>query len=194
MGLVLVAPLPAEEPVSLEEARSHFRVDSTEEDPLIALFIKSARQHVEQTTGRALITQHWRYTVDRPPSYWEPIRLGRSPLISVETFTYVDQSGAPTVWASSNYIVDTSAVNGELTLAYGKSWPPSRYIRNALTIDFTAGYGSSPDDVPFDLRAAILLIANDLFMNREAQVTGTIIQENETVERLLSPYRTTLVA
>ena len=51
MPLQLVTP-PAEEPVSLSDAKLHLRVDFTDDDALILAFIVAARQHSEMLTRR----------------------------------------------------------------------------------------------------------------------------------------------
>ena len=55
MPLQLVTP-PAEEPVSLAEARLHLRVDFTDDDALITSLIAAARQAAETLTGRQFVT------------------------------------------------------------------------------------------------------------------------------------------
>lgn len=47
------------------------------------------------------------------------------------------------------------------------------------------------EDYPnaFSIKAAALLIIGDLYQNREAQIVGTIVSDNPTVQRLLYPYR-----
>ena len=44
-------------------------------------------------------------------------------------------------------------------------------------------------DVPSPVVSAILLVLGDLYVNREAQSTGKALVENQTVNRLLSPYK-----
>jgi hypothetical protein len=58
MHLTLTAP-PALEPMSLEEAKLHLRLDDVAEDDLIAHLITAARLHVERSHGLALIAQGW---------------------------------------------------------------------------------------------------------------------------------------
>jgi hypothetical protein len=48
---------------------------------------------------------------------------------------------------------------------------------------------SSEDVFPASVQAAVLLIVGDLYENREAVVTGTIVARNPTVDRLLHMYR-----
>ena len=53
---------PAIEPVTRADVLSYMRVESSAEDALIDLLIPAARDYVEQSTGRALITQTWTMT------------------------------------------------------------------------------------------------------------------------------------
>lgn len=46
--------------------------------------------------------------------------------------------------------------------------------------------------VPASVRLAVLMIAADLYENREAQIVGTIRADNPAVTRLLNLYRTGL--
>lgn len=39
------------------------------------------------------------------------------------------------------------------------------------------------------IKAACLLLVGDLYKNREAQFTGTIVTDNKAVENLLYPFR-----
>ena len=66
MPLQLVTP-PAEEPVSLAEAKQHLRVDGGDDDLLIGSLITAARQAAETKTGRQLITARWKLVLDAFP-------------------------------------------------------------------------------------------------------------------------------
>lgn len=185
MGL-LQNTAPATEPVTLAEAKSHLRVDVTDDDTLITELIKAARQIVESNTGRSLITQTWRLTLDAFPRNNEAIQLEKPPLVSVQSVTYVDTNGTTQTLATSDYIVDTSHIQGEVALAYDKTWPETRPQRNAVLVNYTAGYGAA-SAVPEVLKAAIKLRLGDLFANREASIIGTIHTANpaaDAIERM----------
>ncbi len=58
----------AEEPVSLEEAKAHLRIDHDDEDARISALISAARTYVEKQTNLALATKSYRVTVDSFPT------------------------------------------------------------------------------------------------------------------------------
>lgn len=185
MGLLQTAA-PATEPITLTEAKSHLRVDVTDDDTLITELIKAARQMVEGNTGRSLITQTWRLTLDKFPPNDESIQLERPPLVSVESVQYVDTAGATQTMATADYIVDTSHIQGEVALAYDETWPETRPQRNAVIVNYTTGYGAA-SAVPEILKGAIKLRLGDLFANREASIIGTIHTANpaaDAIERM----------
>ena len=64
---------PATEPVTLDEARSHLRVDFLDDDALIVALITAARLHAEMLTGRSFITTRWKAVLDSFPG---PSRMG----------------------------------------------------------------------------------------------------------------------
>lgn len=43
--------------------------------------------------------------------------------------------------------------------------------------------------IPRRVKQAILILVADMYENREAQIVGTIVAQNATVERLLHPIR-----
>lgn len=58
---------PAQEPVSLEEAKYFMRLGGTEDDVLVSTLITAARIHIETTIGKVLITESWSYFLDKWP-------------------------------------------------------------------------------------------------------------------------------
>ncbi len=184
---------PAVEPVDLEAAKAHLRVDSPDEDDLIGGYCVSARQWAEAFTWRALIEQTWDMKFD----YGLPScihKMPMPPLISVTSVTYIDGNGDSQTLASSQYTVDAPAGPhadfGRIVPAYGVSWPSTRSVINAATVRFKAGYGDDAEDVPQQIRDAIKLYIGDLYANRESAVTGTIVTPvTRAAESLLYPYR-----
>jgi len=192
MGLALITPA-ATEPVSTSEAKAHLRVDTTDEDTLIASYVSAAVKYIETQTG-PLITQTWDYKVNREwplvDNYYS-IYLPFSPVQSVTSVSYVDIDGATQTLSAGLYQTVLSAPNPYLTKAYNQDWPQIRDIPDAITVRFVAGYGNAAA-VPAPIKSAILLMVGRLYEHREEVIAGVsagIVPAG--IEMLISPYSLT---
>lgn len=176
-GLALsVTTGPTEEPITLDDAKAHLRVDNDDagENAWITTAIQAAREQVENDTRRALFTQTLRLNLDRFP-LGNTIQIPRPPLQSVASITYVDSNGDTQTWASSNYIVDTASEPGRIVLAYGKTWPTAREQANAVAVNFVAGWTSLT--MPAAVKQLMYLWVGHWHENREAVNVGNITSE-----------------
>lgn len=187
MGLSLLEAAAAK-PVSLTEAKAQCRVDGADEDQLLDRLIGMATEQAEARTGRVLVTQKLRLTLDAFPV--GSLEVPCPPLASVQEVSYLDAAGVRTVLANTEYQVITDELVGRLLPAYGKSWPSCRIEPGSVRVDFTAGYGAAAE-VPESIRSWILLSVGTLYSQREAIVTGTIVAElpRGFWDGLLDPHR-----
>lgn len=163
---------PAEEPVSLFEAKHHLREDEDDQDALIELYTQAAREHCEQETGRLFVTQTREVVLDSFPC--GPIEILTGPVQSIESVTYVDEDGAEQTLAAEAWMF---APNPEpARVAPVLDWPRTQAGRpGAVTVRFVGGYGNAIN-VPAPLKAAILLVLGDSYENREATVLGERVE------------------
>jgi uncharacterized phiE125 gp8 family phage protein len=168
---------PLVEPVSLDEMKSHLRVDIEDHNDLISGLIAGAREYLEGATNRAFVSQTWRLSLDNFPA--GEIELPKPPLLTVDSIVYLDSEGVETTIDSSDYIVDTDSEPGRIVLASGASWPTgvSLYPVNPVQIEFTAGYGDAGSDVPQYLRQAVKLLVSHWYENPEATKEGSALRE-----------------
>lgn len=163
----------------------------TTEDDLLNAIIMAAREHVEDITGRALMTQTWDYYLDAFPC-GNSIELPFGNLQSVASVKYKDTDGTETTLTEgTDYLVEGNGEGkGRLVLPYGCTWPSvTPYPSNPITIRFVCGYVSAVA-VPFRVKAALLMICSDLYENRESQTVSTAgYQQNKTVDALLASTR-----
>ena len=154
MALLLITP-PAEEPVSLAEAKRDMRLDDdfTEHDLLIEGLITAARERYENICNRAFIRQQWQIVEWRFPAARKTILLPLSPLISVDKIAYQDPDGDWHELEEEDYQVDMSEPPKIFPVL---SWPITKSVLNAVKLTFTAGYGSAID-VPESIKNAIRL-------------------------------------
>lgn len=180
MTLMIISG-PAEEPVTLAEARAHLRLDGTNEDTLLTALITAARVVLESETRRAFVTQNWRLLLDEWPG--DTVTL---PLAPVGAVTAVTIDGTQMLDAS-RYDV---ALAGDAPRIVAKGgWPaPSRRVVG-IAIDFTAGYGAA-SAVPAPLKQALLMLVAHWFEKREPVAFGETTEEIPlTVAALIAPYR-----
>ena len=178
---------PAKEPISLEDAKSYLRITSPDPDAMVAALLAAARDRAERRCERAWITQEFVAHLD---GFWggADLLLPYPPLQSVEAIKYLsDDVGTELTVATTVYEVDTTDEPGRIRLKPGQSWPTAYSRSRAVRIEFTAGYGDEPEDVPDSARHAVRLLLGHYDRNRAAVVTGTIATElPEAVEALLS--------
>ncbi|HEY2069825.1 MAG TPA: head-tail connector protein [Rhizomicrobium sp.] len=179
MPLELVTP-PSVEPVTLDEAKAHLKVATTDDDALITQLISAARARAEWHTGRAFVTQAWILWLDAWPCN-EAVEIPLPPLQAVSAITTYAQDGTSSVLDASLY----QAASGRVALKPGVSLPVSLRPLNAVSIAFTAGYGVGESNVPALIRQAMLDIIADLYTNRgdgDGEMPLTVLA-------LLAPYR-----
>ncbi len=180
---------PEAEPLTTAEAKTFLRIDTSDEDTLVASLVKAARVWAENTTNHQMITATWDYTLDCFPGADEPIELPRTPLASVSSITYTDEAGDSQVWGPSNYTVDTSHKPGRVFPAYNVTWPTPRYHRNVVVVRFVAGYGAAATDVPENFRMAMRQLVSHWYEHREAAMPGGLSEVPISVSALLAQER-----
>lgn len=176
MSFRVVTPV-AVEPVTLADARLHLRVgsDDTTEDSLILVWITVAREYAEAYTRRALATQTLELALDRfpgsPPALpawtWSPedsaFVLDKPPVSSISSIKYTDPQGVEQTLDPSKYALSPYGTGSMVYPTYGNPWPATQATRNAVRVQYVAGYSAPPQAV----KAAILLIVGHLYENRQ---------------------------
>lgn len=184
-GLTLTSP-PQVEPVAIADVKDVLGLSTTADDTMLTAFVLAAREACEKHTGRALITQTWRLSLDHLPGeqtqWWygvrempvselygqpKPMYVPRWPLQSVSSVVLYDWDDSATTVDSSIYYVDTAQEPGRVLLRYGKVWPQvTLRVANGVEIKFVAGYGDAATDVPQPLREGIKQMAAFMFEHR----------------------------
>jgi hypothetical protein len=158
---------PIIEPVSLESMKNYLRVDDflTQDDDLISGLISASRERAEDMTARCLIAQEWTFCMDHFPSWYGhesggyffgehrhprhhsmfrsdnlAIILPRGPVLSVESITWKDFSGAVNTLDPSLYDVDLLSEPARIRPLYNGCWPFAMWDTNSVVIKFIAGY------------------------------------------------------
>lgn len=170
MAVTVTTP-PAEPVLTLAEAKAHLRVDTSDEDTLITGLVAAAGARAETFLRVSLITQSLTLTGSALRS---PICLARGPVQSITAITYTDPDGATQTLAADQYRLITSDLPEKIIPATGVVWPLTLGEPDVVAVEYVAGHGDEPGDLPADIRAALFMIVGHLYENREEAVTGTI--------------------
>ena len=176
------------DPVSLDEAKAHLRVDFPDDDALITAFVSAATLQAQSLTQRRFVMQ----TVEWVLECWRPrICLPIAPVAKdgVNSIKYVD-------WATqtqqtldpSLYVVQTEGYSVAIIPKFATIWPLLfAWSPEPIVINFNVG--EAVDKVPSNVKAAIKLIVGHLYENRQAVVVDAsrvqAIELPQGVEALL---------
>lgn len=177
------------DPVSLAEAKSHLRIDFTDDDDLIRALVSAATLQAQALTQRRFVTQEVEWVLD----CWRPcIHLPIAPVAKdgVVSITYIDwTTQQPVVLDPSLYVPQTRGPSVGIIPKFATIWPiVFPYSPEPVVIRFRVGEAVS--DVPANVKAAIKLITAHLYENRQSVVVDAsrvqAIELPQGVEALLA--------
>lgn len=155
-----VVPDPSvtlEEPVSVDEAKKHCRIDLNNEDDLVAIYIAAARDYCEQHCERAFATQGFLAMYGVIDSQL-PLDLRPCPVSAVSKVVEIPADGSAEV-ELTGYRLDAIT---SLLYPPPAGWP---LLPSQLRVAYTAG---AADVLPPAVREAILLLVALYFDHRHA--------------------------
>lgn len=203
--VTLVTP-PVKEPVTLSEAKSWAKIETTDDDNTISALVTAARTAAEEYLRRALITQTYRLTRDLhvnnlyntlpEGSYDLPVmalyggipkevELPKGPIQSITSVTTYALDNSASTYSPANYFLDTAG--NRLVLNFGCIWPPNLRPRAAVEINYVAGYGDTGSSVPQPIKTAILIHVASLYEQRGQ--CGDAMDLPPGSKQLLNQYR-----
>lgn len=177
----------ATEPITTAQAKTHMRVDISDDDTYIDTLITSARQYAEEITSRSFITQTWVRMLDWFPAV---IELERGDVISVTTLKYIDSNGDLQTLAADQYQTDFTANPARVMPARTVTWPTiSSLDFNAVQVTYTAGYGAA-SAVPAIIKDAVRILVEHLYgFGREIATEIRLQNVPHSAQALLESYR-----
>lgn len=176
---------PAAEPLTRAEAKAYLRIDHDAEDALIDALVAAARRLVEAATGRALMDQTWRLTLDAWPLRGI-IPAPVSPVRAILSAAVLAADGTP-----------VPLPEGALTLQSGRApallrvdpalVPAPAVRRDGIVVTLKAGYGPDAASVPADLVQAVRLAVAHFHEHRDGPGAATALPDAALA--LMAPYR-----
>lgn len=187
MSFELAEP-PALEPVSLAQLKARLRISHDGEDARLHQVISASRRRVEAECGLALIDQTWIERLDdwhrsgRMSAFGTRFRLGRAPVITVESVRVFPPEGEARIWPQSEYELVPGQAVAWLRVRGRARFPTDGRPASGVELRYRAGFGDAPSDVPADLLEACTSLAEALYAGEVGRLPGR-------VHTLLQPWR-----
>ena len=163
-------------PVSLAEAQAYVRVETGEEEAVLAGLLRTASLMCEQFIGQSLVARGFDETM-RATSQWQ--RLGLTPVRSIDGIALIAEDQSETPLVARDYAVDIDAS--------GDGWV--RLVRASddgmVKVRAVAGMASDANGIPEPLRQGIIRLTAYLFNARD----GEGGEPPAAVTALWRPYR-----
>jgi uncharacterized phiE125 gp8 family phage protein len=176
---------PPGEAISLAEAKAYLKIEDEAEDGLVEALIVAARLHCEAVAGIALMSQSWRLVLDDLPGDGV-IALPVTPFQSLSAITVFDEDGDPQELVTAGVLEGPDRLVVPRALFAGVK----RRGRQGVEIDYVAGFGDEPEDVPAGLRQALMVLVGHWYENRTAVVvagSGALVPLG--FDALVAPFR-----
>ena len=183
---IQIVTQPASEPITLAEVKEFLRVDHSDDDATLAIFIKAARQLCESYTRLALMPTTFEEYFDEFPTatgtFKDEIRLSRSPVSAVTYVKYIDGNDTTITASASDY--KTDLVSRPARISPDNGWFGTYDTINAVFVRYVAGFADAAS-VPAPLKHGMLLVIADMYENR----TDSVKRLPTASEYLWNPYR-----
>ncbi|MFL6725346.1 MAG: hypothetical protein ACJ8FS_02385 [Sphingomicrobium sp.] len=166
----------AEPIVTMSEAQAYVRIETGEEEALLAGLIRTASGLCEAFINQIVVARDFELDVPASGS-WE--RLPVTPVRSIADVVSIDQSGSTLPLTNDSFTLDVDFA--------GDGWV--RLVRaiaqSRLRVSGRAGLAESENDVPEPIRQGVLRLVAHLFTTRD----GEGGEPPAAVTALWRPYR-----
>ncbi|MGJ8546803.1 MAG: head-tail connector protein [Sulfitobacter sp.] len=160
MMLIEETPVP-DLALPLDALKAHLRLGSgfgveDLQDALLAGFLRAALAAIELRTGKALFGRNFRWSLPR----WrdgQAQALPIAPAVQIAQLVIVDASGAEVIAAPQSYRLEADPQRPVLRAA--ATCLPTIPSGGQARVDFSAGFGAAWEDIPPDLRQAVMMLS-----------------------------------
>lgn len=171
----MIATNIAEAAVSMAEAQAYARVETGEEEALLAGLVRTSSALCESFTGQVLVARSFEEVLPGG-SQWQ--RLALTPVRAIEEVALLAADGSPIVLPVGEFEMDIDS--------RGDGWVrASTSGKGKLRVRGQAGMAVEPNGVPEPLRQGILRLIAHLFATRD----GAGGEPPAAVTALWRPYR-----
>ena len=167
--LITKQTTPTTLPLALNDLKDHLRIerDELDYDDDLTILIRQAAEYIESDCHVTLINTQYTAVWDDWPA--DRLCVPAWPLQTIDSIAYVDGDGDSQTWSSSLYRTSLVQVPGYILPEINQDWPDLQADAiDAVTVTFTAGYGTAATDIPWQIQGMIKLLVAHWFKHREA--------------------------
>ncbi len=189
MALEILPPGGAETvnpPVSLPDTKAYLKAIGDGEDVAITMMIEAAQSKIEKATDRLLIKRNCRFTTD---GFGNAVVLPVRPVETVTAITYFDAAGNEQSLPAEAWRLVDKQEKPRIVPAPGHHFPETWELPGGVSVEFRAGYGDGPADIPAALRIAVLKTTRDMWSFRGDMATAQVIALPEGVQDIIDDFR-----
>lgn len=159
---------PAELPITVADIKTHARIETSDDDGLLASYLDAAMAFVDGkgVLGRAIVTQTWEQSFRSP---YGMVRAMMSVAQEITEVAYYDTDNVNQTDELSDYFLTGADDRKWIVPVDGKSWPSTYNRPDAIRVKYTAGYGAA-SAVPESVKQAIRLLVSHWYWRREAVI------------------------
>lgn len=194
--IVTLVAAASETPVSLAEAKTHCRVDTSDDDAYITSLIEAATTYCDYQygiLGQAIVTQRWSVSVREPTIDAEEdfthVHIPVTPTQDIVSMSYYDTNNVSQSLTITDYTLTANGWWAYVSPNTGVDWPTTYDRADAITVTVDCGFGDAAD-VPATIKHAILLLVCHWYENRESVSAGVqMMSVPMAFDMLIAPHR-----
>lgn len=156
---------PAGLPIALTLIEDSLNLPTGTDSDLLNLYIEAATDDLERDIDMALVSQTWKFTLDKFPSDYNDytIFIPKGTTISVSSFTYQDTDDVQqTLVDGTDY--EISQVGTEARIIPIDSWADTYPDKDSVVVlDVVLGLGADDTEMPKWVQQAIILKVKGLY-------------------------------
>ncbi len=179
---------PTVEPLSIEEAVRHLQLAVSDDTGYIQGLIQSARDVIEDATGRALMSSIWMAACEDWPESFR-LELSIAPVASITSVKYYAYGEATlTTVSSADYTLSSVVTPATICFDEDFTFPDLADRPDAVQVVFVAG-ATLPSNVPPALKHAMRILIRHFYDHPEAVVAGNFDELPFGLKHLLESHR-----
>ena len=182
-GDLVLSTNPSTQVVSVSDIKAHLRIDTSDEDSLLGVYIDAATEMAEHFCNRHFITHDYKLYFNQVQSV-ASLNFPDCTLDSVNSVNWIDTNEA----TQSSLLAYIDAYSNPSIVYLNSDFISPALKDNAANVfwfDFSTGFGATATDVPEAIKQAIKLIVSDMYYFREDRKRKFPMAS----EILLQPYK-----